>query len=185
MGRWKIAVIDDEPDVFAVVEMTLDGVQICGQDVELIHAPSAADGLALFKAEEDIALAFVDVVMESDTAGLDLVRTLRRELYLWRPRLIMLTGQQVLAPERETVLSYDLDGYLDKPTVTDSRLFTAAYAGIRAYDMICRLDSARREVTMAVNQLMNAQSGPIASDVMARVVDSLSRAGTALKPAAE
>jgi len=185
MTHWKIAVIDDEPDVFTVVEMTLAGVKVCGREVELIRAPSAADGLELFKTEDDIALAFIDVVMESDTAGLDLVRTLRRELYLWRPRLIMLTGQQVLAPERETVLSYDLDGYLDKPTVTDSRLFTAAYAGIRAYDMICRLDAARREVTQAVNELMNAQAGPIEPQVMSHVVESLSRAGTVLRAAAE
>ncbi|MED5487547.1 MAG: phosphodiesterase, partial [Pseudomonadota bacterium] len=70
---WKIAIIDDEEGVHEVTKLTLRKFNFEKRGVEFLSAHSGAEGLALFKANPDIALAFVDVVMETDDAGLNLV----------------------------------------------------------------------------------------------------------------
>ena len=98
---WKIAIIDDEEGVHDVTKLTLKTFNFEDRPVEFLSAYSGEEGLTLFRETPDIALAFVDVVMETDDAGLKLVDAIRNELNNHTTRLILRTGQPGQAPEED------------------------------------------------------------------------------------
>lgn len=95
-------------------------------------------------------MVLLDVVMESEDAGLQLVRHIRDELRLNAVRIVLRTGQPGYAPEIETVQSYDINDYKTKSELTRTRLYTVLTAAVRSYRQICALEANRRGLEMIV-----------------------------------
>ena len=133
---WTLLVIDDDQDVHNVTEFVMHGVTILGRRLKFLHAYSAAEGQAILEQKQDIAVILLDVVMESETAGLALVRTIRDELGYKATRIILHTGQPGYAPEYEAIRDYDINDYRNKSELNYSRLLTSLTAAIRSYIQI-------------------------------------------------
>jgi len=78
--RWNVLVVDDEPDVREITKIVLQHLDFDGRGVEIIEAGSAREGREILAQRQDIALMIIDVVMETEHAGLELVRHVREEL---------------------------------------------------------------------------------------------------------
>ncbi len=138
---WRVLVVDDDPDVFRLTELSLASMRFRGRAVLVLTASSAAAARVQLDRERGIALALIDVVMETETAGLDLIRTIRTELGLTDMRIVLRTGQPGQAPERDVILNYEIDGYADKAEMTAMKLFTTVVAALRAYETVSNLSS--------------------------------------------
>src|SRR5215813_3733717 len=92
LRRWKIAVIDDEPAVHDGTRFALSDYKLNGQGLEILSAYSAAEGRELMRKHADVAVVLLDVIMESDTAGLGLVEYIRNDLKNETVRIILRTG---------------------------------------------------------------------------------------------
>ena len=123
--RWKIAVIDDEPAVHDGTRFALSDYKLNGQGLEIVSAYSAAEGRELMRKHPDIAAVLLDVIMETDTAGLELVEFIRNQLKNETVRIILRTGQPGQAPERRVIIDYDINDYKAKTELTADKLFTA------------------------------------------------------------
>ena len=77
---WKVAIIDDDQAVHDGTRFALYDYSLNGEGIELVSAYSAAEGRELLKAHPDVAVILLDVVMETDRAGLEFVNYIRREL---------------------------------------------------------------------------------------------------------
>lgn len=130
---WKVMVVDDEPDVLRLTALNLRGFVFGDRPVELLEASSAEEAKQLLSEHDDIALALVDVVMESDDAGLKLVEYIRKDLRNTMIRLVIRTGQPGLAPERFVIDHYDIDDYKDKTELTAQRLYTTVRNALKGY----------------------------------------------------
>ena len=138
---WIVLVVDDEPDIHAVTRLTLEKAQFSGRGVRLVNGSSAAEGRALLAAHPDAALILLDVVMESDDAGLDLVRHVREDLGNRDVRIVLRTGQPGVAPARTVIDHYEIDDYRTKTELTSERLYVSVAAALRTYAL---LDSRRQ-----------------------------------------
>jgi diguanylate cyclase (GGDEF)-like protein len=147
---WRVLVVDDDPDVFRVTELSLRRLRFRDRGVQLLIASSAGAARSHLEKERDIAVALIDVVMETDTAGLDLIRTIREELGLTDMRIILRTGQPGQAPERDVILNYEIDGYADKVEMTAMKLFTTVVAALRAYETMSNLSHLTIELEKRV-----------------------------------
>src|SRR6478735_9202295 len=107
--KWKIAVIDDDPAVHDGTRFALYDYTLNGQGLEILSAHSAAEGRELLRAHKDIAVVLLDVVMETEGAGLELVDFIRTELRNETVRIILRTGQPGQAPERRVIVDYDIN----------------------------------------------------------------------------
>jgi CheY-like chemotaxis protein len=67
---WKVAVIDDDPAVHEGTRFAVYDYNLHGQGVEIISAYSAEEGRELMRTTPNIAVILLDVVMETDDAGL-------------------------------------------------------------------------------------------------------------------
>ncbi len=147
---WKLAVIDDDEAVHEGTRFALRHFALHGYGLELIGAHSAAEGFELLKANPDTAVVLLDVVMETEDAGLKLAKAIREELKNELIRIILRTGQPGQAPERQVVVDYDINDYKAKTELTADRLFTTLTAALRGYDQLKRLDDTRVGLEMIV-----------------------------------
>lgn len=154
-SSWPILLVDDEPDVHAATVLACKGMQVLGRTLAFSHAYSAQHALELLRQREDFAVALVDVVMESDDAGLQLVREVREELGKRALRIILRTGQPGYAPEMETIARYDINDYRTKSELTQVRLYTSLTMALRSYAQIVQLERGRRglELILAAGDL--------------------------------
>jgi diguanylate cyclase (GGDEF)-like protein len=147
---WRILIVDDDGDVHKATELAMQGLTVEGQPLVFLHASSAAQARQLLAREDDLAVVLLDVVMESEDAGLQLVRHIRDELRLNAVRIVLRTGQPGYAPEIETVQAYDINDYKTKSELTRTRLYTVLTAAVRSYRQICALEANRRGLEMIV-----------------------------------
>jgi signal transduction histidine kinase len=149
-SSWKILVVDDEPEVHAVTKLTLGDLKFEEKPVQLLSAMSGKEAQEILKQEPNIAVALIDVVMETEDAGLRLVNYIRTELNDQRIRLIIRTGQPGVAPERYVIDHYDIDDYKDKTELTAERLYTTLRTTLKAYrDLTLELKQTHLVPTIA------------------------------------
>ncbi len=130
---WKLIIVDDEPDIHTATRLVLDDFDFEGAGLEFISAYTAQEAIDLIKIHEDAAVMLLDVVMESDHAGLELVKLIREDLNNSMLRIILRTGQPGQAPERNVIVDYDINDYKQKTDLTAQKLFTTVYTAIRSY----------------------------------------------------
>ena len=150
-GAWTIAVIDDDPAVHEGTRYALSGYALDGRGLEILSAHSAAEARTLLANRDDIAVVLLDVVMESDDAGLQLVDYIRKELRQESARIILRTGQPGQAPERRVIVDYDINDYKAKTELTADKLFTSLTAALRAYQQLRRLEETRRGLEIIID----------------------------------
>ncbi|WMW80385.1 EAL domain-containing protein [Undibacterium cyanobacteriorum] len=141
---WKIAIVDDDEDVHRATEFSLLDVKILNRRLEFIHTYSKAETHERFVVESDIAVVLLDVVMETEHAGLDLVAFIRDDLKWRDTRIILRTGQPGYAPEEDAIRDYDINDYKTKNELTRKKLLTALTAAIRSYDQLRTIEASRR-----------------------------------------
>ena len=148
---WTVAVIDDDPAVHEGTRFALYDYALNGQGLRVLSAYSAAEGRRLMEAEPEIAVVFLDVVMETETAGLDVVDYIRRELKNETVRIVLRTGQPGQAPERQVIIDYDINDYKAKTELTADKLFTTLTAALRSYQQLQRLVQTRRGLEIIID----------------------------------
>jgi len=149
-ARWKVLVIDDDPAVHDGTRFALYDYTLNGQGLDIVSAYSAAEGRELLRAHPDAAVVFLDVVMETEDAGLELIDFIRNEIQNETVRIILRTGQPGQAPERRVIVDYDINDYKAKTELTADKLFTTLTAALRGYQQLSRLDETRRGLEMII-----------------------------------
>src|SRR5919202_2443091 len=136
---FNVLIVDDDPDVLAVSKLAMRGFDVFDVPVRLHTATSKAEAIELIQRElslptfpsGDLAVALIDVVMETDTAGLELCDYIRNTLHNRFAQLYIRTGQPGVAPEREVIDRYDINGYFTKVEATEDKLYTIINSGVR------------------------------------------------------
>lgn len=143
-SSWKILVVDDEPEVHAVTKLALSDFVFQEKDLEFISAHSGAEAKKMFLEHDDIAVVLLDVVMETDDAGLRVAEFIRNEAHNHFTRIILRTGQPGQAPEKDVIVNYDINDYKSKTELTAQKLFTVVIATLRSYRDIISIEESRQ-----------------------------------------
>ncbi|WP_250655735.1 EAL domain-containing protein [Alkalimarinus coralli] len=157
---WRVLSVDDDEDVHVTTQLALDRVEILGKPVELLKAYTAEEALDVLGKEKGIAVVLLDVVMEDDHAGLDIVDKIRNELGLVDLRIVLRTGQPGYAPELEAIRDYDINDYRNKSELTHTKLYTTLTSVIRSYSQIRALEASRKGlelITQSSGKLINSK----------------------------
>ena len=138
VNEFHVVLVDDEPDVHEISRLAMRQFRVYGLPVRLHSAHSKAEGIEVLNrlslGRPDISLAsvaLIDVVMETDHAGLELCDYIRNEMKNRMLQIFVRTGQPGVAPERSVIDRYDIQGYVAKSEATEDKLYTLVKAGIR------------------------------------------------------
>ena len=143
LAPWKVLLVDDEPDIHDVTKLTLTRFRLDGRALSFVHAYSGAEAKEVLAREKDIALVFLDVVMEREDSGLEVARWMREDLNNQFTRIVLRTGQPGQAPEERVIVDYDINDYKEKTELDRTKLFTTTFAALRAYRDIMKVEEAR------------------------------------------
>lgn len=130
---WCVLLVDDDAEVHDVTRLALRKFEFQQRGLELLSAYSAREAQQVFQERSDIALAVIDVVMETEHAGLELVRWLRDNGLSPLTRLVLRTGQAGLAPEEQVIRQFDIDAYKEKTELTTLKLRSVLYTSLRNF----------------------------------------------------
>lgn len=154
----KILSVEDDQDYQEALLNGLSALNYDNKEVEFLTASSAADAATVIAANPDISVMFLDVVMETDVAGLRLIRTIREVIGNDLVRIVLLTGQPGMAPVDDLIDQYDIDDYWCKADLTQSHLQTIVLSNLRTWEHLSDMKEARHGM-----QLLLASSQRIAS----------------------
>lgn len=141
---YKILIADDDDEVHKVSKLMLKDFEFEGRGVEILHSYSGEETLKICKENLDIAILFLDVVMENNHSGLKVVETLRKDYNNTLIRIILRTGQPGEAPEDEIIKKYDINDYRLKTELTMRRFHTTLYTALRNYRDLVNIEKHRR-----------------------------------------
>ena len=136
LKEWQILLVDDDPDVLAVSKLAMKNFEVYGLPIRVHTATSKAEAIEVLKQltrlkNAVVAVAFIDVVMETDTAGLELCEYIRDTCNDKMMQLYIRTGQPGIAPERSVIDKYDINGYFTKVEMTEDKLYTLVKSACR------------------------------------------------------
>lgn len=141
---WKVLIVDDEPSIHHVTILALKSFVFDGRKLDFLHAYTGQEAREILLKENSIALALVDVVMETEHAGLELIHFIRNELKNNMIRLVLRTGQPGEAPEKKVILDYDINDYKEKSELTTQKLFSTILTSLRSYRDLESLNNNRK-----------------------------------------
>jgi diguanylate cyclase (GGDEF)-like protein len=161
-GVWNVLVVDDDEEIHSVTRLALSGLIVNDKTLHFIHAYSGAEALEIIaEMGASLAIILLDVVMESDDAGLLVARTMREEMHLVEPRIILRTGQPGYAPEEQVIKDYDINDYKTKTELTRSKLVTTIISSLRSYQQILAVNQSRsglQKIIVSAANLMEEHS---------------------------
>lgn len=149
--KFKVVIADDDDEVHKLTKMILEDFRFDGVGLEFIDTYSGEETKAYFKEHDDIALVFLDVVMEKDSSGLEVVKYIRDELKNNFVRIVLRTGQPGKAPEEKIIAEYDINDYKSKTELTVQKLYTTLYSGLRSYRDLRIIDNNKKGLEQVID----------------------------------
>ena len=141
---WRVLIVDDDVDVHVVTKFALSQASFEGRRLSFLHAYTGEEALALLRSTQDIAVVLLDVIMETQDAGLHVARQIREDLHNSAVRIILRTGQPGQALEHRIIIDYDINDFWCKTDLTTRKLFTTVISSLRTY---ASLRDAERQVS--------------------------------------
>jgi response regulator RpfG family c-di-GMP phosphodiesterase len=173
---WRVLIVDDEDEVHKVTSLVLNRCKFDGDPVELVHAYSMKEACEILNKQTPFALALIDVVMETDDAGLRLVQYIRETLKDDDIRLVLRTGQPGQAPEETVIARYDINDYKNKTELTSTKLKTLLYSAFRSYRDIRTIIANRQglfNLITATSKIVDTDQLPIFAGAVLEEVGTL------------
>jgi response regulator RpfG family c-di-GMP phosphodiesterase len=142
--KWKVLVVDDDEEVHAITTLVLKEFRYADRGLEFLHAYSGREAKQFVEDHSDIAVIFLDVVMESDDAGFEVVKFIRKKIRNHFVRIILRTGQPGQAPEEKIIVEYDINDYKEKTELSSQKLFTVMMTSLRNYEHMITIEANRQ-----------------------------------------
>ena len=133
---FKVLIVDDDREVHSFTKLALQDFEYNGCGVEFLSAYDGSEAREVLYDHDDIAVIFLDVVMETNLSGLEVAKFIRKELHNEMIRIIIRTGQPGEAPERYVIDNYDINDYKEKTELTADKLYTTLRTALAQYSQL-------------------------------------------------
>ena len=156
LESWKVLIVDDEIEIHNITRLALEDFNFDKKRLQFLSAYSGAEARRMMTDNPDIAVVLLDVIMESDDAGLITAKYIRETLQNRAVRIILRTGQPGQVPERQAIVDYDIDDYKTKTEFTSQKLFTTIITALRSYKAYTSLAALNANLDHANAELIRA-----------------------------
>jgi signal transduction histidine kinase len=138
--EWKVLIVDDDPIMHKATSLAFKNFIFGERKIKLLHAYTSAEAIAILQQEEQLAVVIVDVVMETEVSGFELVNYIRNDLANATLRIILRTAQPDFAPQIKIVIDYDIQEYINKQDFSFEKLKTTVTLALKTW---CELEKVK------------------------------------------
>ena len=150
----KILIVDDDSDVIGVSVLAFKSIKFPGIQSEVMFCDTTADAKRLIKENPDIAIVLLDIMMETDHSGLDIIQYIRNDLKNVTISIVVRSGQPSFhAEDLDIVKKYDIDGYLPKQITRLPDMALALNLAMRRHIKMKMLHDANINVLTRMNEI--------------------------------
>lgn len=150
-NSYKVVIADDEEEIHKMTKLVLKGFEQEGTRLQFYDTYSARETIEFLSLNTDVAIVLLDIVMEDDKAGFEVIRHLRETLRNNVTRVIVRTGQPGKAPEERVVVEYEVDDYKTKTELTVQKLYSMMVLCLRAHKNIKAMNRHRESLCKVIN----------------------------------
>ena len=169
---FNVLIVDDEPDIHAAIKLSLRHECVLDCPLNILSAYSKADALEVIENfDGDISVIFLDVIMETDNAGFELLAEIRESTLHPQPQVVMVTGQAGLTSERDAAKTHEINAYLPKPDLNPYRLVSILNTSIRNYVTIQELEQTTAQLKLA--QAKQEETAAYTKSILDSINDAL------------
>jgi PAS domain S-box-containing protein len=172
---WKIIIADDQEEVHNLTKMVLSDFTFEGRGLEFLSAYSGQETKRIILEHSDTAIILLDVVMETDHAGLEVVHYIRKELKNDIVQIVLRTGQSGRAPEQQVIVEYGINDYKSKVELTSQKLFTMVTALLRTYKLSSSFSQLNRKLQKELMDRKIAEKALKESEARYRILAETTR----------
>ncbi len=155
--RLKILVADDEKDIHVLTKNVLRKFEYENKELEIISTYTGKETIEVLKENPDIVLVLLDVIMETDDAGLEVCKKIRNELNNHLIQIILRTGQASDIPPYKVVKEYEINDYKEKTELSSEKLKISLITAIRAYENLKELKEANEKIEFLIDEIEDTQ----------------------------
>jgi len=155
--RLKILVADDEKDIHVLTKNVLRKFEYENKELEIISTYTGKETIDVLKENPDIVLVLLDVIMETDDAGLEVCKKIRNELNNHLIQIILRTGQASDIPPYKVVKEYEINDYKEKTELSSEKLKISLITAIRAYENLKELKEANEKIEFLIDEIEDTQ----------------------------
>lgn len=170
---WNVLIVDDDESVHHVTRMVLSDFVVLDRKLNLLSCFSGMEAKQLMSERNDIAVVLLDVVMETESAGLEVADYIRNQLHNLYTRIVLRTGQPGEAPEETVIREYDINDYKDKTELTSIKLKTLLYSTVRSYRDICTLNQSRKGLRKVIDAISHVNESRNLRKLASAVLDEI------------
>lgn len=133
---WLILIVDDDHAIHQATKLILKHFTFENRPLICLSAYSAEESISLIEKNPDLAVILLDVVMETNDAGLKVIKYIREILKNQFVRIIVRTGHPGEAPEDWLMSDYEINDYKTKVELTQNKLMTSLIGALRSYNQL-------------------------------------------------
>ncbi len=172
---WEVLISDDDKEVHIITEMVFKNFSFMGKPVKFSNVYTGEDTKKYIADNPGTALILLDVVMERENSGLDVVKYIREDLNNKNVRIILRTGHPGQAPEKDIVIGYDINDYKEKTELSAQKLITSVISSLRAFKDIQTISDLNENLAKKVEERTAelAQANSLLSSSVKKMQDDL------------
>lgn len=168
--NYTVLVVDDDQEIHDLTRLSLKKMDYQGQPIELVSVHSGEEAVSYMQENPHTPVILLDVVMENDRSGLEAIHAIRGEQGNELVRILLRTGQPGIAPEKEVIDDYDIDGYLPKAELTQRRLYTAVRTALKHHSELKELQYHRDTLSYLNASILNLHGAPHIEECLQRLI---------------
>ncbi len=172
--KWKLLIVDDDEQVHKVTRLSLADLVFEDGKLEFVSVYSGDEAKNYLSKHNDVAVVFLDVVMESDDAGLTVSKFIREDLGNHFTRVVLRTGQPGFAPIKDVMRDYDIDGYIAKTESSKLKLNHTLYISLRSYRDLIRIQKYQQGLEAVIQAVTNLTQIDEVLDLAKAIIGQLS-----------
>jgi diguanylate cyclase (GGDEF)-like protein len=174
-SHWRVLTVDDDGDFQDSIQFALMDAEVLGKPIHLERVNSFAEASTMLAKRNDFAVVLVDVVMETEDAGLRLINAVRDILGVSETRFILLTGQPGRAPIDRVMQEYDLSDYCLKADLMHRGLVNILTGAIRNYHNLVTLSVARKGLQLIIESSSRLQGMRKLQDIAVATLEEIAK----------
>ncbi|MFY0658134.1 MAG: EAL domain-containing protein [Neptunomonas phycophila] len=172
---WRVLAVDDDKDFQNSLNFALRDAVILDKPIEVVNVYSMAEACKVLSVDHDFAVAFIDVMMETEDSGLRLMNAVRDILGLSETRFILLTGQPGIAPAKFVMQDFDLTDYCLKSDLASRGIVNILTGAIRNYHQLKTISAAHRGLHLIIESSNRLQTMKTLPDLASATLDELAK----------
>jgi len=177
---WKLMIIDDEASIHAVTKVVLEGFSFMERKLDIVSGFSGKEACELLDKHADTAVLLLDVVMETDRAGFDVVNYVRKKCNNKLMRIVLRTGQPGQAIENDIVTKYEISDYKEKTNFNAQKINSTMITSLRTFHEMEKLKAAPSITDASVEQIIQQKTQHLinTNDELKKKLASLGKVST-------